>query len=194
VLEQLAALPSMRRIIIFDTKSADLTMMLAAAGRAGASAAEAAFSDRVEIRVFTFGTDHGWKATLSNLADMAQKDDYNPVSLDDRSDWRLKVHQVIKGVLIAIGLVVVDDEAKLRMVDPLLPAALKHKGGFNDSLNPRMQTQIGQNVADGIVHLIQTNAGAPLPRSFRELADVVDPSNHPHGFKVSVGLEPDDFS
>jgi hypothetical protein len=188
----------MRRIIVFDTKSADLTMMLAAAGRPGATAAEAAFSARVDIRVFTFATDHGWKATLSDLADMAQKDGYNPESSDDRSDWRLKVHGVIKGVLIAIGLVVVDDEAKLCVVDPLFPAARRNRGGFNESLDLMTQTRIGTKIADGIVHLIETKAGAaapaPLPQSFCELADAVDPQNHPLGFKMPAGLLPEDFA
>jgi hypothetical protein len=201
VIEKLVALPSMQRVIIFDTKSADLTMMLEAAGLPGAAEAEAeaAFGARAEIRVFTFASDHGWKATLSDLGDMKRGDDFDPQSADEQghcADWRFAVQRVIKGLLVSVGLVIVDADSNIRLIDPLFPASIRNKGGFSGGLAVETQKHIGTLVTDAVVLLLEihTAQGAAVPTTFRELAEAVDPANHPADFDIPVGLELDDFT
>jgi hypothetical protein len=186
----------MKRVIIFDTKSADLTMMLEAAGLPGAAEAEAAFGARAEIRVFTFASVHGWKATLSDLGDMKRGDDFDPQSADDCADWRFAVQRVIKGLLVSVGLVIVDADSNIRLIDPLFPASIRNKGGFSGGLAVETQKHIGTLVTDAVVLLLEihTAQGAAVPTTFRELAEAVDPANHPADFDIPVGLELDDFT
>lgn len=92
MVEELALLSSMRHIIILDVKG-DWSQMI----DKNPKAEEDRFKVRgVDTRVFTFGTEHGWKATLDPFVAFDESKPVSEMTMDEKCDLHGRLRLFVK--------------------------------------------------------------------------------------------------
>lgn len=180
IVETCSQLPSMRHIVVLDVKG-DWSQLLVP--NEGAPPAEiAAFEERCDVRIYTFGTEAGWKATLDpfyfSQDDLAALD---PTSLDDQHKLDTVIHHLVSDVMTAVGMISIDVDGREVLQDKMLtmPALLKAAGPHGPS--NALRASLGEELVDAAFKTCKRYflRNQQLPPDFGAFADALQQSNEP---------------
>ena len=174
VVETAVALPSMRHVIVLDPKGDWSEFLDPAQGAAAADTA--AFDAACDVRVYTFNTEMGWKATLDPFYfDNQQLAALRPNNADDQQVLDSCVSSLVADVLVSVGLVKidVDGNAVLQDVALTMPALRGVSGQHGPSVASR--ASLGADLKDTAYKMCKKSFATTqqLPQSLDSFADAL---------------------
>ena len=114
LIEETAMLTSMKHLVVFDVKGDFVQLLRPNPERTDGSSKS--FDAQCDVRVYTFGTDYGFPATLNPFGELDES--YLPVGYDkDSKQWKTRdakfkfgeaVRLLVKDTLTAVGLIRTD--------------------------------------------------------------------------------------
>jgi hypothetical protein len=183
LVEQVASIPSMNTIFVFDVKNGEMSMMLEPskvaasvppASSSSVSSSSSAYStvswdDKCETRVFTFGSDHGWRASLMNfeLLKPPEKPFFHLWSTDTKRRYSTKVKYFAEDFLTSVG--VMTDAGLCNL--PSLPAMLKIPSGMGNGPNADQKRGIALALTDVIIKVVIKNLQNQHDKEVQEIQE-----------------------
>ena len=174
VVETAVALPSMRHVIVLDPKGDWSEFLDPAPGAAAADTAT--FDAACDVRVYTFNTEMGWKATLDPFYfDNQQLAALRPDNDDDQHVLDNCCSSLVADVLVSVGLVKidVDGHAVLQDVALTMPALRGVSGQHGPSGASR--ASLGEDLKDAAYKTCKKSFATTqqLPQSLDSFADAL---------------------
>jgi len=187
IVEHLAMVPSMRNVIIFDVKGDWPQILLPSEDAAtDEETKERAvnFDARCALRVYTFGTEKGWKATLNDLPVKVSAADYS--GRDKQNIVNQRLYNSAVDVLTSVGIVKTNGEGKSTL---LISIPSLNSTAFGSIAEEKKQKKAEELV--GVCKIMcqkMISLGIDLPDSYETFANGLE---HAHETFINPGDQND---
>ena len=195
LIETVVDIPCMRHIVIFDPKGDWSELLVPAQG--ASPALTAAFDAACDLRVYTFGTEMGWKATLDPFYfDNQRLMALDPNNEDDMHTLEDVIGGLVSDILVCVGIVKidVDDKPVLQDVALTMPAVRRISGQHGPSVASR--ASLGEDLKDAAYKTCKKffTAQQRLPGTLDEFATALQTAlQQPGAIAARPSLDQADF-
>lgn len=171
--EHLVMTPSMRNIIIFDVKGDWPQILVPSADTATDPETKARADDfeaRCALRVYTFGTQKGWKATLNDLPVDVSAGAWS--GRDARNIVNQRLQNSAMDVLSSVGIIKTNIDGKPTLLTSIPSLSAGPFGNVSEEKKQELAKQLVETCKIMCQHLHAL--GLDLPKSYETFADELE--------------------